>query len=336
MVNQRRLLTACLATTGLFAGAYSKPAPTRGCQTSSGPQVETYVNTAEGLDVVSSLIIGSEAAVIIDLPWTTTKAKELAQWVKKTTKKPLVAAFSTHSHPDHYLSGGTFLDEFPGIAYYANPTAAAVIKAEAADKVKKVSAIFGAQLVRQVTTLPEPYNFTFFALPGDEAHPIQLLSPLTGDTVDETLFWVPSAKTLIAGDTIYGSDYHIWLADLATPALTKSWQATLELIKDLKPTTIVPGHTANNVTVHGQGALDHTSKYLEFWQSNIESKGVDHFTPTEISNMLLKAFPKATSQGGMSLLNATAENYGRGGSRQDHSLPLDTFTNVEVLDGWIF
>jgi hypothetical protein len=200
--------------------------------------------------------------------------------------------------------------------------------------VKKITGLFGADVIQQVTTIPEAYNSTFFTLPGDETTPIHLLSPLTGDAVDETMFWVPSAKTLIAGDTVYGSDYHVFLADLATTTITKSWKSTLELISDLKPTTIIPGHTANNNSIDGLAALAHTRQYLDFWQSEIESKGIDHFTPTEISDLLQKAFPGATGQGSMTILNMSAENYGRGGTRQDHSLPLDTFNDLEVLDGW--
>ena len=128
-------ITGCLTVATVVIGAYSSPTPSSNCGKPGVLHVKSHVNLAEGLDVVSSLIIGSQAAMIVDLPWTITKAKELAQWVKETTDKPLVAAFSSHSHPDHYLSGGAFLDEFPGIKYYANPRAAAIIKEEAPKKV---------------------------------------------------------------------------------------------------------------------------------------------------------------------------------------------------------
>ena len=159
---------------------------------------------------------------------------------------------------------------------------------------------------------------------------------MTGDAVDETMFWVPSAKTLIAGDTVYGDDYHVFLADLATSALTKSWQRTLDLIKKLKPAVIVPGHTKNNGTIDGLAALAHTRKYLKLWQSKIESHGVDFFTPTEISDILVEAFPRASNEGSMTILNMSAENFGSGGVRQVHTLPLDTFTDEEALSGWKF
>jgi glyoxylase-like metal-dependent hydrolase (beta-lactamase superfamily II) len=135
MFNQKHLLYACFATAGFFTNGHSKPIQPHTCQAPAPIQVKPHINLADGLDVVSSLIIGSQAAVIIDLPWTIPKAKELAEWVKQTTNKPIIAAFTTHSHPDHYLSGGAFLEEFPGIKYYANPKAAEVIKNEAPGKV---------------------------------------------------------------------------------------------------------------------------------------------------------------------------------------------------------
>lgn len=37
-------------------------------------------------------------------------------------------------------------------------------------------------------------------LPGDEGAPIELVGLVSVDTIDETLFWIPSTRTLIAGD----------------------------------------------------------------------------------------------------------------------------------------
>ena len=93
--------------------------------------VHPYVNTGHGFGMVSSLIIGSEEAILIDLPLVISSAQALADWVRNTTDKPLVAAFTTHAHADHYLSGAALLDQFPGIQYYANPLAVEVIAHDA-------------------------------------------------------------------------------------------------------------------------------------------------------------------------------------------------------------
>lgn len=72
-------------------------------------RVETFVHKDISLNMVSSLIIGSETAVLIDLPLTISSATSLNAWIKTQTKKPIVAAFASHNHPDHYLSARIFL-----------------------------------------------------------------------------------------------------------------------------------------------------------------------------------------------------------------------------------
>jgi hypothetical protein len=110
---------------------------------SSKLRVENFINSGPSLDMVSSLIIGSEAAVLIDMPLAVPQAEALAAWVANTTDKPLVAAFSTHFHPDHYLSGAALLAQFPETKYYANSRAVALIKNEAQEKVcRPVAATF--------------------------------------------------------------------------------------------------------------------------------------------------------------------------------------------------
>jgi glyoxylase-like metal-dependent hydrolase (beta-lactamase superfamily II) len=93
-------------------------------QTAKKPlRVETFVHQDISLNMVSSLVIGSEAAVLIDLPLTISSATSLNTWIKTKTDKPVVAAFASHNHPDHYLSSRTFLEAFPNAIFYANPRA---------------------------------------------------------------------------------------------------------------------------------------------------------------------------------------------------------------------
>ncbi|EEY18891.1 conserved hypothetical protein [Verticillium alfalfae VaMs.102] len=265
-----------LSTLGLLA---TTAAMVRGA-CSSKIRVETHINSGLSLDMVSSLIIGSQAAVVIDMPMAIPQAVELAAWVKNTTDKPLVAAFTTHFHPDHYLSGAEFLKSFPNTKYYANSKAAAQIRVEAASKVQAVGTAFGADNIVKEVAIPSPYDFTFFTLPGDEASPIHLLSPLTGDTVDETMFWVPSIRTLVAGDAVYGHDVHLWLADLLTPELTKSWLSTLDSIKAPSGPKgqSFPGPLALETRSSAQPFdLDFTRKYSpDSGRSRSDSKGPRH------------------------------------------------------------
>jgi hypothetical protein len=197
--------------------------------------------------------------------------------------------------------------------------------------------VLGENSIVNKVHLPTPYDFSFFTLPGDEATPIHFLNPLTGDTVDETLFWIPSIKTLIAGDSVYGHDMHLWLADSLTKALTESWLSTLDLIDYLKPNVVIPGHSLSNKKFGCSIDVDHTRTYLRYWQKEIEAKGLDHFTPQVIFNKFNKQFPgllNLNSTTSAFLLNSTAEQFGRGGTRQVHYINLAAYTDVEALDGW--
>ncbi|KAF6823145.1 metallo-beta-lactamase family protein [Colletotrichum plurivorum] len=302
-------------------------------------EVKSFVNQGLSLDVVSSLIIGSQAAAIVDLPLAVDGAETLAQWVKNTTDKPLVAAFTTHNHPDHYLSGKAFLDHFPETKHYATPEVVHGIQNEAINKTEYWSAVFGPGVIAPVPAIPTSYNFSFFALPGDEACPVEILKNVGGDTVDLSTFWIPSSRTLIAGDVVYSRDMHAWLADLLTPALTESWLATLDFMSGLGPLRVVSGHALSVEGFDAAADVEHTRAYVEFFQKNIEAKGPDFYTPKEISDLLEGAFPGLTnltaSTTSATLLNITAENFGRGGQRAIHYFDLTAYNDTEALDGWL-
>jgi hypothetical protein len=198
-------------------------------------------------------------------------------------------------------------------------------------------AAYGEDQVVTNTSFPEAYDFTFFTLPGDEATPIELLSPLTGDTVDETFFWIPSIRTLIAGDTVYSHELHIWLADLRTPELTTSWLSTLDFIEQLNPATIIAGHSATSQGITAKQNVDYDRSYLKFWQTDIQSKGPDFYTPEEIFDKFNKTFPgRAQNPVSTLLLNYTSEQYGRGGAGSYRGVNLTAFDNIQALDGWLF
>ncbi|KAL7904908.1 beta-lactamase-like protein [Trichoderma velutinum] len=277
-------------------------------------RVETHVNAGLSFNMLSSLIIGSEAAVLIDMPLAVPEAKELAAWVRNTTDKPLVAVFTTHFHPDHYLSGGAFLDMFP---------------------TAKWQTLIGADNIVSNTSIPTPYEHTFFTLPGDESTPIELVGLLSGDTVDETLFWIPSSRTLIAGDTVYSHELHIWLADLQTPALTSSWIAGLAFIESMNPETIISGHALSARGSIAPQNLAYSQSYLRFWQKNIEAKGLDFYTPEQIFSKFNSAFPGLLGNTvSATLLNITAGQFGKGGTRQYRGVDLTVYNNITYLEAW--
>ncbi|GME60170.1 hypothetical protein BCIN_08g05280 [Neofusicoccum parvum] len=327
------MLTSFL-TCALLLGSTSALPRTTNTTTKTPLRVETFISHGASLDMVSSLIVGSEAAMVIDLPLTISSAKDLAAWVKTKTDKPVVSAFTSHNHPDHYLGARVFLEAFPNATYYASPKAVDGITIEAAEKSAYWAPIIGPSEIVSNASIPTPYNFSILALPGDASQPIQLIQPLVGDTIDETLFWLPTTRTLIAGDSVYSHTHHPFMADMLTPALTASWLSTLDLLADLDPAVVVPGHALYNESFAGTQNLEYTREYLAFWQTEVEAKGADYYTPEELYELLDARFPGKHSANSEQLLNITVENFGRGGSRFAHFQDLTVYTDEDKLEGW--
>jgi glyoxylase-like metal-dependent hydrolase (beta-lactamase superfamily II) len=85
--------------------------------------LQTYYHSSseKGLSSVTTLIVGSKAAALIDPPFLIPDANDVVEWVKqKLGSTKLKAVFVTHHHPDHYFSANPILDAF-GAELFAAP-----------------------------------------------------------------------------------------------------------------------------------------------------------------------------------------------------------------------
>ena len=173
-------------------------------------QTYHHSSSTRGLSSISTLIVGTEESVLIDPPFLVQDANSVVNWIKNTTTNPLKAVFVTHHHPDHFFSANPILDAFPGAKFYAAPYVLAGINREYDDKVKYWPTVFGKESVPEAPRKPEEFGFSFFMLNGNPESPVALLGPLQGDSVDHTIFWLPSERTAVCGDTVYGRSTHVW------------------------------------------------------------------------------------------------------------------------------
>ncbi|KAJ0145386.1 hypothetical protein BFJ68_g9504 [Fusarium oxysporum] len=288
-------------------------------------RVETRISHGIAQDMVSSLIVGSQAAVLVDVPLTIPQAKELVPWIRSNASVPLVAIFATHFHPDHYLAAHIILESFPEADLYATEKTVALINDIIEGKTAFWKSALGGENIANSPRIPKAFPSTFFSLPGDNI--VHLLGPVNGDSPEQTMFWIPSIKTLIAGDVVYGHGMHMWLADLDDPSMTEAWLDSLRLIDSLGAERIIPGHALSDQEgFNGSKDTDHTRAYVRFFQKEIESKPRDTFTPEEITAKFDEAFPELAEieEGSTSklLLQINAQHLGKGGQRQKHDVDL--------------
>jgi glyoxylase-like metal-dependent hydrolase (beta-lactamase superfamily II) len=103
--------------------------------------LETHIlsSSETGLSSVTTLIVGTKAAALIDPPFLVKDANAVVDWIKTKTKVPLKCVFVTHHRqyhiasrlttklicflhrpdPDHYFSANPILDAFPESKLYA-------------------------------------------------------------------------------------------------------------------------------------------------------------------------------------------------------------------------
>ncbi|KAL4973715.1 beta-lactamase-like protein [Aspergillus desertorum] len=292
-------------------------------------------SSAKGLSSITTLIVGSNEAVLIDPPFLKPDGEAVTSWIKKTTSKPLKAVFVTHHHPDHFFSANSIFEAFPDAKFYAAPYVLAGINREYDDKVKYWPSVFGAENVHTAPRRPEVFDFSFFVLDGDPASPVVLLGPLQGDSVDHTLFWLPNEKTIITGDAIYGRSTHVWVEEVETPALWEAWNKTLSLIAALQPVKLIPGHMEAGWELNAQEDLAHTQRYLDLFSEKI-THAPKKASVQELFDFFKEQFPQCTENLEF-FLGHLSNQYGEGGQvweeNRHHNVGART---VEGLNGYWF
>lgn len=67
------------------------------------------------------IIIGDTGVVIVDPGSTYQVGKKVIEEIRKITNKPIVAAFNTHVHGDHWLGNQAIVEAYPNVKIYAHP-----------------------------------------------------------------------------------------------------------------------------------------------------------------------------------------------------------------------
>ncbi|KAK7541898.1 putative metallo-beta-lactamase domain protein [Phyllosticta citricarpa] len=221
------------------------------------------------LSSVTTLITGPSHYALIDPPFLIPDANSVVFWIREITPYRLVAIFITHHHPDHYFSANPILDSFSLAKLYAATYVYTAIDREYEEKIQYWPAKLGADLVPTQPRKPEPYPFSFFSLDGSV---VALLGPVQGDSIDNTLFWLPAERTVIVGDVIHARSSHVVNAlanEIETPAIWAGWMSTLDTIEALNPVKIVPGHLEEGWRMYAKADLAHTRNYLELFREKM-------------------------------------------------------------------
>jgi glyoxylase-like metal-dependent hydrolase (beta-lactamase superfamily II) len=247
------------------------------------PKLTASVYTASpaGFLVNSTLVAGDRDAILIDAQFDLADAHRLVAMILES-KKHLTTVYVTHFHPDHYFGLAVIQQAFPNAKLVALPAAVEDIKQTWQDKVKQWSPLYG-DLVPREPVLPVALQGTQLTLEGQT---LEIHGGVQGDAMDNSYVWIPSIKTVIAGDIVYRG-VHAWTAE-TNPAQRKAWRKTLDELAALSPATVIAGHKDPKHKDDVAG-IDATRAYLDVFDAAVASSR----TATEVQQKVKAKYPTA-------------------------------------------
>ncbi|WP_281636238.1 MBL fold metallo-hydrolase [Flavobacterium marginilacus] len=226
-------------------------------------KLQVYNASENSFGVASIIVSGKTDAVLIDAQFTLADAEKIAQEIKASGKK-LTTIFVSHGDPDFYFGLEVFKKYFPEVTAYASPATIEHIKATAQKKLE----VWGERLGKNITSnvvLPQVLKGNTIELEGQKLELIGL-----EEFPNKTFIWIPSIKAAVGGINVFGTTFHLWMADAQTPEARKNWISVLDKITALNPEIVIPAH-ANSSSPFDITAVNHTKSYIQFYEEALKT-----------------------------------------------------------------
>lgn len=243
-------------------------------------KTEVFTASAGGFLVTSTLITGEKEAILVDAQFTLSDAHRLVAKVLESGKT-LTTVLVTHGHPDHYFGLEVIRAAFPKAKLVATPAVLKELKAYAPQSLAQWKPMYGANLTAK-PIIPSPLTTNSLTLEGEQ---LELIAINGGESEAGTAVWIPSTRTLIAGDAAY-AQVHPYLVGL-TAGRRAQWIKNTEELEKRGATTVIPGHRSATADVAGTRALSDTAAYIRDFEAALASSNGD---PEAVKRTILQKY----------------------------------------------
>jgi glyoxylase-like metal-dependent hydrolase (beta-lactamase superfamily II) len=255
-------------------------APLSGSQ--QGFSIKVFTSPDDQFWTNSIIVEGLHEVMLVDAQLTKTSAEKVLQEIKET-KKPLSLIYITHEHADHFLGLEVFKEAYPAARIIANSAVVDRINKVYREKIDKWEKVLGSGAASQVVAISK-FDANFVDFDGAR---IEVFKHIRGDTDENTMLWIPGERILIAGDIVF-NDMHVYTAETDSEAREK-WLNSLEKIRKLNPSIVIPGHSKVGSPLDSSTAVDFTEKYLLAFDEELKSAK----DPDSLINAMKERFPSS-------------------------------------------
>lgn len=219
-----------------------------------------YAYTAEG-DPNSGVVIGDDAALVVDTTATPAMARQLIRHIRSVTDKPIKYVVLSHYHAVRVLGASAFGAEGAQEIIASRGTYELICERGAQDMLSEIERF--PRLFDAVESIP---GLTWPTMVFDRELTIrlgklevQIKHVGKGHTKGDTIVWLPQEKVLFSGDLVeFGAAAYTGDAHLAL------WPSTLEALRALAPEMLVPGRGPALLTrANAERAIDYTKSFVQ-------------------------------------------------------------------------
>jgi glyoxylase-like metal-dependent hydrolase (beta-lactamase superfamily II) len=225
-----------------------------------------------GSPVASTLIYGSEDAVLTDPAFTTDQASALGDWVAGKDRN-VTDIFITHGHGDHWFAAGLLAERF-GARVVA--TAGSIAQMD-------VSVALRPLLWDKAYPGIPPSPIIAVTVPGNrltlEGHDLVIVEVGHSDTDETSVLHIPDLELVVAGDVIYNGA-HLYIGESVNVDGFRPWREAIDRVEALEPRHIVCGHQNKHLDDDAERTIAETRQYLDDADECLrtEPTAVDFFT----------------------------------------------------------
>jgi glyoxylase-like metal-dependent hydrolase (beta-lactamase superfamily II) len=230
--------------------------------------------------VASTLIYGSDSAVLTDPAFAADQACLLGDWVAAKGRK-VTDIFITHGHGDHWFAAGLLAERF-GARVVATAGTIAQMHGNLAARPFLWDKMFPVMIPpTPVTAVTVPANR--FTLEGDDLVMVEVGHT---DSADTSVLHIPDLGLVVAGDAIYNG-VHMYLGASVAVGGFGPWRNAIHKIEALNPRHIIAGHQNKQLDDDADRLIAETREYLDDADRLLQTEK----TAVNFFNAKLKSYP---------------------------------------------